>query len=49
MSEEKFLAFKGLKQYDPGMGWASVHILQIHNKTPLRVKRRRLHFTQKTL
>jgi hypothetical protein len=25
MSEEKFLAFKGLKQYDPGMGWASVH------------------------
>jgi hypothetical protein len=25
MAEEKFLAFKGLKQYDPGMGWASVH------------------------
>ncbi len=25
MSEEKFLAFKGLKQYDPGMGWAAVH------------------------
>ena len=25
MSEDKFLAFKGLKQYDPGMGWASVH------------------------
>jgi hypothetical protein len=25
MSEEKFLAFKGLKQYDPGMGWAQVH------------------------
>jgi len=25
MSEENFLAFKGLKQYDPGMGWASVH------------------------
>jgi hypothetical protein len=25
MSQEKFLAFKGLKQYDPGMGWASVH------------------------
>ena len=25
MSEEKFLAFKGLKQYDPGLGWASVH------------------------
>jgi hypothetical protein len=27
MSEEKFLNFKGLKQYDPGMGWASVHNL----------------------
>jgi hypothetical protein len=25
MAEEKFLAFKGLKQYDPGMGWAQVH------------------------
>lgn len=25
MPQEKFLAFKGLKQYDPGMGWASVH------------------------
>ena len=25
MAEEKFLAFKGLKQYDPSMGWASVH------------------------
>lgn len=25
MAQEKFLAFKGLKQYDPGMGWASVH------------------------
>lgn len=25
MSEEKFLTFKGLKQYDPGMGWTSVH------------------------
>ena len=25
MPEEKFLAFKGLKQYDPGMGWAWVH------------------------
>ena len=24
MAEEKFLAFKGLKQYDPGMGWAQV-------------------------
>ena len=27
MSSEKFLHFKGLKQYDPGMGWASVHNL----------------------
>lgn len=27
MSEDKFLAFKGLKQYDPSMGWASVHNL----------------------
>ena len=27
MSEDKFLNFKGLKQYDPGMGWASVHNL----------------------
>ena len=25
MSNDKFLNFKGLKQYDPGMGWASVH------------------------
>ena len=25
MAEEKFLAFKGLKQYDPSMGWAAVH------------------------
>jgi hypothetical protein len=25
MSSDKFLNFKGLKQYDPGMGWASVH------------------------
>lgn len=25
MAEEKFLAFKGLKQYDPGKGWAQVH------------------------
>ena len=29
MSEEKFLAFKGLKQYDPGMGWAQVHNFNI--------------------
>ncbi|MSQ66289.1 MAG: hypothetical protein EXR37_08205 [Limnohabitans sp.] len=27
MSNEKFLNFKGLKQYDPGMGWAAVHNL----------------------
>ncbi len=33
MSEEKFLNFKGLKQYDPGMGWASVHNLS--EVTPL--------------
>jgi len=31
MAEEKFLAFKGLKQYDPGMGWASVHNLSEHH------------------
>lgn len=24
MAEDKFLAFKGLKQYDPDSGWASV-------------------------
>lgn len=33
MSAEKFLNFKGLKQYDPGMGWASVHNLS--EVTPL--------------
>lgn len=27
MSNDKFLNFKGLKQYDPCMGWASVHNL----------------------
>jgi transposase len=27
MSTDKFLNFKGLKQYDPGMGWAAVHNL----------------------
>ena len=27
MSGDKFLHFKGLKQYDPSMGWASVHNL----------------------
>jgi len=36
MSEEKFLAFKGLKQYDPGMGWASVHTSQEHREAVTR-------------
>ena len=27
MSGEKFLAFRGLKQYDPSAGWAEVHKL----------------------
>lgn len=34
MSEEKFLAFKGLKQYDPGMGWASVHNFTEPHRAP---------------
>jgi hypothetical protein len=33
MAEEKFLAFKGLKQYDPGMGWAQVHNFDDHAPT----------------
>jgi hypothetical protein len=36
MSEEKFLAFKGLKQYDPGMGWASVHNFTEQNATEMQ-------------
>jgi hypothetical protein len=42
MSENKFLNFKGLKQYDPGMGWAAVHNLQPgmppHNEEPTRAE-----------
>ena len=35
MSEEKFLAFKGLKHYDPGMGWAQVHNFEDSPQSPL--------------
>ena len=35
MSSEKFLNFKGLKQYDPGMGWAAVHNLSQPGLSPL--------------
>jgi len=36
MSEEKFLAFKGLKQYEPGTGWASVHNFTDPNATDMQ-------------